>query len=200
MKNNIKINFEKNFIFDEIRVYYDKNPIFKFGAYYGEVDKTGKILLAIKCDDLRSIDTEKFAICINDKWGIINRDKEWIIEPEYDDLDEAEDGFYIANKNGKFGIININNDVITDFTYDSFERICWGDSYSYAAGKNGKIGIINLNGRVITPFIFKEIDIYGDDFGKARLNGKYGLINEEGKPLEIDIASLEEELLTYQYN
>lgn len=199
MQNNIKINFEKNFIFDEIRLYYE-NPIFKFGAYYGEIDKTGKILFAIKCDELFRIDAEKFGICINDKWGIISRNKKWIIEPEYDDLNEAEDGFYIAKKNGKFGIININNDVITNFIYDTFERIFFGDNDYYVAGKNGKIGIINLYGRAIVPFIFKEIDIYGDDFGKARFNGKYGLINEEGNPLEIDIASLEEQLLTYQYN
>ena len=137
MKNNIKINFEKNFIFDEIRVYYDKNPIFKFGAYYGEVDKTGKILLAIKCDDLRSIDTEKFAICINDKWGIINRDKEWIIEPEYDDLDEAEDGFYIANKDlelrgpGQLGGIAQSGElgfVIADI-YNDHDMLLLADSF-----------------------------------------------------------------------
>lgn len=193
MQNDVKINYEKNFIFDKIKIYYDDNPIFKFGAYYGEIDKTGKILSAIKCDDLCRIDKENFAICINDKWGIISNSKEWLIEPEYDSLNITEDCFYIASKNGKYGVVNINNDVITDFIYDSFEMVSFSKKY-YAAGKDGKIGIVNLYGREIAPFIFKEIDLYAEDISTARLNGKYGLVTDEGNPIEIDIESLEKQL------
>lgn len=193
MKDNVKTNYERNFIFDEIKTYFDDNPIFKFGAYFGEIDKTGKILSAIKCDNLCRIGEENFAICIKDKWGIINNNKEWLIKPEYDSLNITEDCFYIASKNGKYGVININNDVITDFIFDSFEIVSFRKKY-YAASKDGKIGIVNLFGREIAPFLFKEIDMLVEDYGTARFDGKYGLIDDECNPIEIDIKSLEKQL------
>jgi len=193
MQNNVKTGYGKNFIFDQIKLYFDEKPIFKFGKYYGEVDMTGKVLFTIQCDDLNRLGEEYFSICINDKWGIIDNNKEWLIKPEYDSIDITYDTFYIVSKNGKYGIININNDVITDFIYDSMECVSYSKKY-YAASKDGKMGIINLYGREITPFIFKEIDLFPKDYGTARFNGKYGLITDEGNTIEIDIESLEKHL------
>lgn len=42
--------------------------------------------------------------------------------------------------------------------------------------------------------MFKEIDLLVSDYGTARFNGKYGLITDEGNPIEIDIESLEKHL------
>lgn len=61
--------YQENFIFDEIKTYYEENPLFKLGEYYGEIDTDGKVLFLIKANCLCRIDEDLFAIQIGNKWG-----------------------------------------------------------------------------------------------------------------------------------
>lgn len=188
--------YQENFIFDEIKTYYEENPIFKLGEYYGEIDTNGKVLFLIKANCLCRIDDDLFAIQIGNKWGILNYYMEWFIEPQYDELRPTNDHYYIAKKADKYGIIDIYNDVVTDFVYDSFECISYEKDY-YCASINGKYGIIDKFGRIIAPFIFDEISTMLE-YGFAKLNGRYGLLDRKGKSIKIDMDSLKQQLQDYK--
>lgn len=187
--------YQENFIFDEIQTYYEKNPIFKLGEYYGEINTNGKVLFLIKANCLCRIDDDLFAIQIGNKWGILNYYMEWLIEPQYDEIRPTNDHYYIAKKIDKYGIININNDVVTDFVYDSFECISYEKDY-YCASIDGKYGIVNKFGHIVAPFIFDEISTMLE-YGSAKLNGRYGLLDRKGKSIKIDMDSLKQQLQDY---
>lgn len=188
--------YQENFIFDEIKTYFEENPIFKLGEYYGEIDTNGKVLFLIKANCLRRIDDGLFTIQIGNKWGILNYYMEWLIEPQYDEIRPTFDHYYIVKKTDKYGIININNEIVLDFIYDSFECISYEKDY-YCTSIDGKYGIINKFGYIVAPFIFDEISTMLE-YDSAKLNGRYGLLDRKGKSVKIDMDSLKQQLQGYK--
>ena len=64
-----------------------------------------------------------FRIKKDEKWGLISINNEYIIPPEYEEIqsrkiEKTSDGIYVK-KNEKWGKVNFKNEVITDFIYDA---------------------------------------------------------------------------------
>lgn len=183
-----------NFIFDKFNYYDKNNVIFQLGKYHGILDKKGNITWFIETEDLRSIGRGKFIIKVDDKYGIINKDKKYIIEPEYEHLERIfpdkaiSKTVFIASKNGKYGIINIKNKIIIDFMYDGLQDLCG----KFRAEINGKKGIINLKNNILIPFEYEDITIVSYFFPnlfEVGKNGKRGIINQKNKviiPIKYD--------------
>ena len=98
------------------------------------------------------------AVCINDKWGYINRDGEIIIEPIFDYACNFKDGLARFNigykslsrgvsypKGGVWGFINKSGEIeiipiydsISDFE-DGYAEVIEGENNNYI-DKNGKL-------------------------------------------------------------
>ncbi len=93
----------------------------------------------------------------NDKWGILNRQGEMLIEPQYCDVLSSSESFVIAAKCGaegdmfKYGVIDLMNNVLIPFEYESIE-FTYGGTFDCVKGETTYS--VNLSNEVLkkTPF------------------------------------------------
>jgi hypothetical protein len=89
----------------------------------------------------------------SDKWGILNKQGEIIIEPQYCDVISSSDAYIIVAKCGavgaafKYGVIDLMNNIVIPFEYDSIVSL-YGESYECVKGSTQYT--INLSNEVIS--------------------------------------------------
>jgi hypothetical protein len=89
----------------------------------------------------------------NDKWGILNKQGEALIEPQYCDVISSGDAYIIVAKCGavgdafKYGVIDLMNNVVIPFEYESIETN-YGEAYDCVKGSTQYT--INLSNEVIS--------------------------------------------------
>jgi hypothetical protein len=89
----------------------------------------------------------------SDKWGILNKQGEIIIEPQYCDVISSSDAYIIVAKCGavgaafKYGVIDLMNTIVIPFEYDSIVSL-YGESYECVKGSTQYT--INLSNEVIS--------------------------------------------------
>lgn len=112
------------------------------------------------------------------KLGVINRKREQLIPPVYDDL-ESDAVYYWASRDQKWGLIDRRNRTVIPFLYD--------DVFHFRQGlarvrKNDKYGYINEDGEVVIDIKYEAGWIVDDDGTvSVRYNGKWGLVNDTGQ-------------------
>ncbi len=88
-----------------------------------------------------------------DQWGILNKQGELLIEPQYCDVSSSTDGYVIVAQCGavgaafKYGVIDLMNNIVIPFEYDSIESV-YGESYECVKGTT--LYTINLSNEVIS--------------------------------------------------
>ncbi|KAA6346347.1 hypothetical protein EZS27_006133 [termite gut metagenome] len=138
-----------------------------------------------------------FPFSINGKWGFINKEKEIIVLPKYDEAYLQRDGMSRVRINGMFGFINEKGEVSIKAKYDQAEDFNRG----FANVTNGgKPYYINTKGHrkkkpkpklispscgnhsgCFTPHLTDRVSIIENNgkFGLAYING----IRKEGQPV-----------------
>lgn len=132
-------------------------------------------------DDFEIIDfgtpnsTEKFfKVKKGNKYGVLDDSNGLLIKPQYFSLEEAGNGFLLAQKSKyKYGIIDILGNILIPFNYNNIYTI--GTKY-FTAKIKGKWGLYDYdNNNIISPqyqaFYFYE------EYGVAKFNGKWGIID-----------------------
>lgn len=103
---------------------------------------------------------EGFAAASQDgKYGVINLNGEFIIQPEYDSIKYCCFGVMPALQNGEWYYINVSGEKV----FGPFED---AESYAYgyaAAKKDGKWGFIDKSGLDATAFVYDEAYSVEDD-------------------------------------
>ena len=105
------------------------------------------------------------AAVAKEKWGVIDRAGQWVIEPEYKQLNDFHDGLAVArNGEGKYGYIDMQGNFILCEEW-SIRDFC--DGRAIVSSKEG-VGVIDTNLEYVVP-MQKEWRI--DDFrnGYARV-------------------------------
>jgi hypothetical protein len=55
-----------------------------------------------------------------EKWGMINRKGEFVIQPIYKSMSNVSEGLVVASNNDKMGYIDINGNLVIDaFVWDN---------------------------------------------------------------------------------
>lgn len=119
------------------------------------------------------------AVCLNGKFGCINKLGDTVIPFNYDCIRYFSEGSAPASLNGRWGFIDNSNKVIIPFEYE--------DAYPFHNGlasvrRNGKWGLINKTGKLIVPFKYDDaITEYNfkDGYVIAKHNGKCGVLDEK---------------------
>lgn len=89
----------------------------------------------------------------NDKWGILNKQGEALIEPQYCDVISSSEAYLIVAKCGaageafKYGVIDLMNNVVIPFEYESIVTN-YGETYDCI--KDGMIYSITLNNEILS--------------------------------------------------
>ena len=68
---------------------------------------------------------EDYSITIDkdDKFGVINKNGQKVIENQYSNIEYAFGKYFIATQNDKVGVIDANNKIAIDFSYDIIQKI-----------------------------------------------------------------------------
>ncbi len=98
------------------------------------LDKTGKVFLANKYNDLAILDKNVIAACQDGKCGVIDFYENIIIPFEYESIPYSmypmyyNEDIFLVYKNGKYGFIDDTGKAITEIKYDSAETFQNGEA------------------------------------------------------------------------
>lgn len=95
--------------------------------YYYMVDTEGKIIGEQKYTSARPFlsvqDNDKSdalaAVCLNGKWGFVDKSGKLIIEPQFMDARSFSNSFAAVEMNGKWGFVSSDGSIVIDFTFDN---------------------------------------------------------------------------------
>ena len=155
------------------------------GYRYGYIDYTGKLLLKMEYNEIYRINNIKESEDIylvtqrNGQSGLMKNDRQ-ILNNQYQSIEfDDQTELLILEKNKKYGISKLSGTSILgiDYTSITIEGI-----YIYA-DKDNQSTIYDLNGNKQSTIKFKDIiDIEKQDVKiTVDINGKYGMIDENGK-------------------
>lgn len=82
-------------------------------------DAQGNQICELDADEAKLFGNGNYAAaCIGDKWGFIDREGEWMIDPEYDDARSFMNGFAAVCLDGKWGYIDEEGKIAVDYLFD----------------------------------------------------------------------------------
>jgi hypothetical protein len=182
--------------------YQDAGPFYNGLAYvqtkgkYGFIDPYGQFVIAPQFTEVDDFQDAYLPVKRKSKWGLINREGQTIIDFKYDHIGFENDNFIEIKQNDQFSIINIKGESLTD---TSFDRIGYYNDTLVAVEKNGLIGFIDpQTGEMRIPPRYQSgnsrlFQFYWTVFDKnfraeyacVCLDGKWGFIDEQGKPLPV---------------
>lgn len=129
-----------------------------------------------------------FAVCIDDKFGLINKNDKDVIKFKYGYLDCSNNGFILLERNGKYGYMNFDEEILIEPYYEDAGVYVDGVAYAAVNTESGiKYGYIDISGQ----FIIEPQFDYAEDFhsnglavvGKVDNYGSIGkgVIDKNGK-------------------
>ncbi len=151
-------------------------------------DTYGHLLLPLQFEEVGILDGDHFDVKSNGKWGIYsNKTQKLVVPALYEGFDYcggcgSASTYVFAKKNGKWGIINYNNETLLPFEYNHEHYGMRSDNWIKSLSKNDVPMIINLQQKkVYSSPEYTDMDVLDNGLLKARRNGYYGLIGEDGK-------------------
>ena len=180
----------------------------KYNGKWGVLDRNCNKIADFIYDDIFCNNDYSF-VTLNNKKGVIDNKGKLIVEIKYDDIEPMEIGCLSKVRIGdKFGYIDHNGKEVIESKYDYLFYDGWD---LILATKDSLTGFIDTNNNTVIDFKYEldtRMGFYNRDFSLAKLNGKYGIINRQGKTLidfiydDIDIdnnpitASIDNEQIT----
>ena len=170
--------------------------IIKNNSKYGVISKNANLIVDCIYDSLKHIHA-RYEVSLNTKIGIVNNEGKVIVPCDYDKIEEywgpyGDCDCYFVYKDHTVGLFSIDGDCILDCVYDSITDISYiGYSYCFEIEKNKKFALFYKD-NIVTDYIFDSIgQIVESDysindgdhysFHEVIINGKHGIINNEGE-------------------
>lgn len=165
---------------------------------FGFTDFTDKQVIPNKYDAAQCFQFGYASVAVGQKWGIINREDKFIVQPEYDYAGNyGSEGLAGLVKDGKLGFADTTGKIVIPFKYywvssfNSYPKypiftnglIAIIDAGESDNLRNGKIGFMNTSGEII---IKPQYDMVGGLSGlPIFINGK-ATVFKDRKPIIID--------------
>lgn len=156
--------------------------IVKNGELLGVINHKGTVILPMdnyynmyldKKNELFHLNKDNKSILFSLKEGKIISNKKY---NTIFNLKETNQYFIVSN-NGLLGVINYSGEEILPIMYDD---IVFGNNATFIVKKNNLTAIVNTNNNTIAQG-YDAILPYNNGFAKIIKNGKYGLIDSNGK-------------------
>ena len=174
------------------------------------VDNTNTIVFELdNNEDITEINEDKYVLEKENKFNIVNSEKEELLDESYDYLEHAYGDYYIAGNDNKYGIIDSEGNVVVDLKYvnvtyraDAAFFECENEDYTTDIYDNtcefkvtGTISEVNIDNSYIRIRVGDDYKYYNLLFEEKsnkdvlpdntlfliKENGKYGYENKEGK-------------------
>lgn len=118
----------------------------------------------------------------SDSMGVIGKDGEWVIEPEYEYISGlAMDSCRVVKKDGLAGIVDYNGKVLMEPTYDAIHIPNPG--LAVVAKDGYQKQIVVETGTVLRDFVFDDFAEFKenptDEYQKYEVNQKWGVVRTQ---------------------
>lgn len=131
------------------------------------------------------LNTDLLPVKVGEKWGYVNPQGEYIINPQFDFADPFTDGRALVKVNGKFGYIDEKGSYAVNPKYKS--ATIFSEDRAWVVGEGSAPTLIDRDGKEL--FDMKDVEFvspYYDGLAKVEVigeNGKllYGFINKKGE-------------------
>jgi hypothetical protein len=151
----------------------------------GLINKTGDEIIEIKYErfglgeEIREIgyNENKIAFERENRYGYLDKQKNIVIEPKFDDAYSFYNNHAIIKLGKKYGIINGNGEFEIEPTFDD---IYYYKGF-YKTKLNGKNGYLNSDLKVILNTEYDNVEGFINGLAVVEKDRKYGLINEKGE-------------------
>ena len=141
-----------------------------------------------------------FAAYKDNKWGVINQEGEYVIDPSYQEMiiiPNNKQGVFICNydvnyttEEYKTKVLNAENkEIFTE--YDKVEALqnkdennnLWYEEEVLKVEKDGKYGLIDFTGKEVISIEYDEISVIDgiENSFKVKKDDKYGIVDSDGK-------------------
>ena len=201
----------------------ENGVIFKAAEKYGVMKQTGEITIDATYDDLKEAKTGILIAKQNDKYGIIDLEKNQKVDFTYSSITYNEKAdIYIAEKedfsndiiDNTFAIkqsgilVDIDNDKGylelkqgEDYKYYNFkfeektEAEIFGTNTLFLSKKDGKYGFVDKNGNVVVDYIYDDATKQNSyGFAGVKKDGKWGSVDRNGNVVQEPTYNLDEYL------
>lgn len=147
---------------------YDKAGTFSEGVAavvkkgnVGFINSCNKVVIPFSFHDIsdaESMDGVKFKdgyctmIAETGRYGIINRQGQWIIEPGYEEMQMLDNGKRIVKQDGKYGLLDETLQLSLPIEYDRIE-LAKGKEHGLLLSKDGYKWQVDFEGNIIHSFV-----------------------------------------------
>ena len=87
---------------------------------------------------------------MDNKWGLINTQGEWAVEPVYNTISAPRYGYRIVTKGEHYGLLSVDGKTVLPAEYDLIRNAMDGEGFFIA--KNGYAKIVDKDLNTIVPF------------------------------------------------
>ncbi|MEX2593113.1 MAG: WG repeat-containing protein [Anditalea sp.] len=145
---------------------------------YGFVDRTGKLRIANRYEQIGKFSEGLAPVKIGDQWGYIDQNDKISIQPHFTEAGDFMRGVALVKKDGKANLIDkAGKELLSDY----YERISFTDDNYYLTENNSLFGLANSLGTEISIPKFDELRREGYDKILIRRGDKYGVMKETGE-------------------
>lgn len=145
---------------------------------WGYINKSGEVAIDYIYENVQPFSGGKAKVAIHGKWGVIDKNNRFVLNPEFTDLD-VDGERYLVRRKDKWGWVDKDGLEVIPYLFT--------DAYPFkgnnlAAVKSGeKWGYINTKGKFIIAPQYDFAFGFDDGMALVEVNGKYGFIDEQGK-------------------
>lgn len=112
------------------------------------------------------------------KWGFVDREERFIIDPIWDEVEDFAEGRALVRKGEFYGLIDNRGIVVIDPIYD---ELSW-DGSGYAYGERmGMWGACDRCGKVVINFEWDWVGEFSFGYAIVERNEKSGFVNKKGE-------------------
>lgn len=157
--------------YDRIETASNNLFMVKKGDKYGYINQEGKVIIPVKFESLGGffISPDNMEVNTiakyNSKWGIISKNGNFVIKPQFDSLIQIRPNQYKVGINGLYGVIDNSGKYLLEPKYEEITTSGYFNSSNINVKLNGKWGYVDNN--------WKLVGIPNLDFPLEIRNGVY---------------------------
>jgi hypothetical protein len=165
-------------VYWEIGTFYNKITTVKKDNKWGLINRSGERLCPIVYDRIGQLHRNFIEVTSNGKLGLLDPSGKVILEPSYTYLVWYDSLIHCGNENNEFFIFDYKSGATYKHNFGKLMPQVNGLSF-YVNEK--KYGLVSSKGKLLISAQFDKVHGYRNKRALVEKNGKFGLIDENGK-------------------
>lgn len=165
--------------FDQATPFYNKSfALVTKDQKNSYINRKGELLFE-SAQDLVIFYEDLAAFQMSGKFGFINKNHQWEILPEYDQVWPFRNGIAKVKRAGQWIFINRLGEETYDVPLDSYPFA--GKALLFKKSKDKRWGFVNSEGDWIISPAYDDVKSFSEGLSAVKIDGKWGYINMEGE-------------------